>query len=48
MEDQPTPTEEEQERAPREQPEHEAMSGARYEDPELPGDDPPDEPIHES
>ena len=47
MPDQPTPTEEEHERAPREQRDHEAMQGPGYDDPELPADDPPDEPNDE-
>jgi hypothetical protein len=37
MDDQPTPTEEEHERVPDEQPEHEAMQGPGQPDPELPG-----------
>lgn len=41
MNEQPTPTEDEEERVPREQREHEAMQGPGYDDPELPVDDPP-------
>jgi hypothetical protein len=48
MHDQPTPTEEEHERAPREQAEHEAMQGPGHDDPELPVDDPPEPATDES
>ena len=48
MHDQPRPTDEEQEQAPERLPEEEAKTGAGFERDELPGDDPPREPIHES
>jgi hypothetical protein len=44
----PAPTSEEQERAPEELPEHEAASAPGHEDDQLPGDEPPADPIHEA
>jgi hypothetical protein len=44
----PAPTPEEQERAPEELTEHQEAGGAGHGDDDLPGDDPPAEPIHES
>jgi hypothetical protein len=48
MSDQPAPTEQEQEEAPERQEEEQATPGPGHENPELPGDDPPAAPIHES
>ncbi|MBD0348843.1 MAG: hypothetical protein ICV59_06800 [Thermoleophilia bacterium] len=48
MKDQPEPTPEEHEMTPEELPAADAMQYPRHEDPELPGDYPPEEPIHES
>lgn len=48
MHEDPAATPDEQEQAPEETPEHQAAEGAGFGDDELPGDDPPAEPIHES
>ena len=49
MHDNPAPTEREQEESATErQVEEDAMGGPGHEDPRLPGDEPPPEPIHES
>jgi hypothetical protein len=39
VEDQPTPTEDEDERTPEELPEHQSMQYPGHDDPELPGAD---------
>jgi hypothetical protein len=44
----PAPTPEEQERATEELPDQQSAEGPGHEDDSLPGDKPPDEPIHES
>jgi hypothetical protein len=46
--DQLRPSDEENEQAPERIPEEDAKTGAGFDDPELPGDAPPDEEIHES
>lgn len=46
--DEVAPTEEEQEQAPDRLQEEDAMRGAGHEDPELPTESPPSEPIHEA
>ena len=48
MRDDPEPTPEEQEQTAEQLPESQAAEGPGHEDDELPGDDPPAEPIHES
>ena len=48
VQEDPAPTPEEQERAPEELTENEAASAPGHEDDELPGDEPPADPIHES
>jgi hypothetical protein len=44
----PAATPGEQEQAPTQTEEHQAAEGAGHQDPKLPGEDPPPEPIHES
>jgi len=46
--DEVAPTEEEQEQVPDRLEEEDAMRGAGHEDPELPAESPPSEPIHEA
>ena len=48
MHEDPAPTPEEREDAPEQLPESQAAQAPGHEDDKLPGDDPPDEPIHES
>ncbi|HET8653541.1 MAG TPA: hypothetical protein VFM13_13325 [Gaiellaceae bacterium] len=48
MHEDPAPTPEEHEQAPDRIEESQAAEGPGHEDDELPGDSPPDEPIHES
>ena len=48
MRDQPEPSEREDEMTPEALPEADAMQYPGHDAPELPGDRPPDEPIHES
>ena len=48
MHDQHESTPEEDEQAPEQQQEYEAMEGPGQGDQPLPGDAPPEEPIHES
>lgn len=49
MHDQPRATEEEQEQGVERLREEEAMRGSpEHDDPKLPGDEPPDEPVHDA
>lgn len=48
MQEDPAPTPEEQEQAPERLPEAQEAAAPGHEDDDLPGDNPPDEPIHES